>query len=83
YTALSYVWGDPEASKNVTINESTLSITKNLEVALRHLQCADIHPAICIDPVCINQNDCDEKNDQIPRMSRIYSNARNVLAWLG
>jgi hypothetical protein len=83
YTALSYVWGNPETSKSITVNGCTFAITENLNIALRHLQYDDIFPAIWIDAICINQKDDDEKNNQIPRMSRIYSCAREVLVWLG
>ena len=83
YTALSYVWGKPKTLKTITVNGCVFPITQNLEVALRHLQYDDIQPAIWIDAICINQTDWDEKNDQVPRMTRIYSNARNVLIWLG
>jgi hypothetical protein len=83
YTALSYVWGDAKTSKEITVDGSALPITENLEVALHHMQYDDVRPAIWIDAICINQSDYDEKNDQVPRMSRIYSNARNVLIWLG
>ncbi|KAH7081141.1 heterokaryon incompatibility protein-domain-containing protein [Paraphoma chrysanthemicola] len=85
YTALSYVWGDAtaEASRKIIVNNFAFPITKNLEIALQHLRYHDIQPAIWIDVICINQNNYDEKDDQVPRMSRIYSNARDVLIWLG
>ncbi|KAH7091665.1 heterokaryon incompatibility protein-domain-containing protein [Paraphoma chrysanthemicola] len=85
YTALSYVWGDASAvaSKKIVVNNFAFPITKNLEIALQHLQYHDIQPAVWIDAICIDQSNYDEKDDQVPRMSRIYSNARNVLIWLG
>lgn len=36
-----------------------------------------------MDAVCINQDDKDEKNDQVPCMGRIYASASRVLVWLG
>lgn len=38
YTALSYTWGPTEPERFVSINESRLKITPNLDVALRHMQ---------------------------------------------
>jgi hypothetical protein len=35
-----------------------------------------------IDMVCINQNDIDEKESQIPLMRDIYSQARSVIIWI-
>jgi hypothetical protein len=36
-----------------------------------------------VDAVCINQDDIDEKNVQVPLMSRIYASAQYVFAWVG
>jgi hypothetical protein len=36
-----------------------------------------------VDAVCINQESDDEKNQQVPMMSEIYSEAINVCIWLG
>jgi hypothetical protein len=83
YTALSYVWGDAVFSKTITINDCIVPVTENLEQALRHLQYDDIQPAIWIDAVCINQSSNEEKSDQVARMARIYSDAREVIIWLG
>ena len=38
FFALSYVWGDPKKRKDVTINGITMSVTANLESALRHVR---------------------------------------------
>jgi hypothetical protein len=36
-----------------------------------------------IDAICINQEDIDEKNEQVPRMGQVYSSASQVWVWLG
>lgn len=42
------------------------------------------HPLlIWTDALCINQKDVQEKAQQIPRMGTIYSQAMEVLVWLG
>lgn len=42
YQALSYHWGDATRRGLVTVNEQAISITVNLEVALRHLRHRDL-----------------------------------------
>jgi Heterokaryon incompatibility protein (HET) len=83
YLALSYAWGDPTLSSQIVINSMKVFITKNLEIALRHLQ-EHVEPvAIWIDALCINQNDVIEKAEQVTKMKEIYQQAENVLVWLG
>ncbi|KAH6876276.1 heterokaryon incompatibility protein-domain-containing protein [Alternaria rosae] len=36
-----------------------------------------------IDAICINQNDLNERNEQVPRMGDIYSMASRVWIWMG
>jgi hypothetical protein len=36
-----------------------------------------------VDAICINQNDLNEKNEQVPRMGDIYSMASRVWIWIG
>lgn len=36
-----------------------------------------------MDQICIDQDNAEEKNNQIPLMDVIYRNAGHVLVWLG
>jgi len=36
-----------------------------------------------IDAICINQNDISERNNQVRQMGAIYSQASQVVVWLG
>lgn len=84
YKALSYCWGDPNSTKLITINGSSISITTNLWNALSTLiQHHDITQPFWIDAICINQHDISERNHQVKRMWQIYSSAEHVYAWLG
>lgn len=83
YTALSYVWGNPQASQGITVEDHDFPVTENLYSALRHMQYTTIQPAIWIDAICIDQANTDEKNDQVPKMGDLYSRAKRVLVWLG
>ncbi|KAF2010619.1 hypothetical protein BU24DRAFT_61857 [Aaosphaeria arxii CBS 175.79] len=38
---------------------------------------------IWIDAICINQEDIDERNAQVPLMNRIFASAQYVFAWIG
>jgi hypothetical protein len=59
------------------------SIASSLSRALRHLRKKHSTITIWTDFLCINQSDKREKNWQIPLMQTIYSEAKEVHAWLG
>ena len=84
YTAVSYVWGDASARRNITCNGTPLSITENLHEVLYWL-CEDgqTHQPIWVDAVYINQANTAEKTEQIHVMRKIYKQASLVLSWLG
>lgn len=87
YSALSYVWGDPEVTQCVLVNGKRVNVTTNLASALehapKHLEDAKAAPRLWADALCINQNDPDEKNHQVPFMKEIYSQAEIVICCLG
>ncbi|KIN08291.1 hypothetical protein OIDMADRAFT_98373, partial [Oidiodendron maius Zn] len=84
YEALSYVWGSLKNPKNAIMSDgSSISITNNLDIALRHLRYTTEDRQLWVDSLCINQEDIKEKNSQIPLMGSIYRLANRVLAWLG
>ncbi|RDW66848.1 hypothetical protein BP5796_09597 [Coleophoma crateriformis] len=83
YTALSYVWGDPEITRSIYIDKCTLSVTKNLFEALLRLRDPFFERIIWVDALCINQGDTKEKEQQIQSMPKIYGQADRVNVWLG
>ncbi|KAE8343095.1 hypothetical protein BDV24DRAFT_173453 [Aspergillus arachidicola] len=88
YEALSYVWYDGEESSNeeapsIILNDCKFSVTPNLHAALLRLRNHQLERMIWIDAICINQNDNDEKQKQIPLMRTIYAQANCVIVWLG
>lgn len=83
FTALSYVWGSPDAPKSILVDGKTrFWVTQNLYDALRSLRRPDEARAFWIDAICINQSDPDEKRLQIALMRRIYRQAHEVLAYI-
>jgi hypothetical protein len=93
YVALSFAWGDPEATKTISINGSPTGIPAALDVALRQLRSfhgssedlpyksADAY--IWIDYICTNQKDPSEKAYQVSLISDILNSATRVVVWIG
>ncbi|KAF3759966.1 hypothetical protein M406DRAFT_269812 [Cryphonectria parasitica EP155] len=84
FCALSYVWGSAKAAEEITVNGSPLLITKSLADALKYIPMhwkassppGDTQPLrLWADAICINQDDVQEKNHQVPLMTEIYSSA--------
>jgi Heterokaryon incompatibility protein (HET) len=94
---LSYTWRDPhpvltqqrglnwdESPENVILCDGPrLAITRNLSDALHQFRQIGILRPLWIDAVCINQADLDERGIQVAVMGAIFSNAEEVLVWLG
>jgi hypothetical protein len=86
YAALSYVWGDENATSTIVINGRQTPVTTNVEVALRALRGrSDFEDGfkLWVDALCINQADFEERECQVKKMHNIYGNAWTVIAWLG
>ncbi|KAI0459249.1 heterokaryon incompatibility protein-domain-containing protein [Xylaria acuta] len=83
YEALSYVWGDPNDTVIVLINNTIFYITKNLHLALLRIRDPKSNRTLWIDSICIEQTDLIEKKHQIALMGDIYRQATSVILWLG
>jgi len=83
YAALSYVWGETDNPKSISINDHNLTVTVNLYGALSRLRHTSIERVLWVDAICINQNDTFEKEQQIRIMAKIYALASQVVVWLG
>ncbi|KAI2602040.1 heterokaryon incompatibility protein-domain-containing protein [Hypoxylon sp. NC1633] len=81
--ALSYVWGQGQRGETILVNGQNFLVTKHLLTILHDLRKQDTTREIWIDAICINQEDEAEKTHQVRLMSRIYSEARSTLIWLG
>jgi hypothetical protein len=82
YEALSYEWGDSDASRKILINGMKFFVRDNLWSALYHLR-EESARRLWIDAICIDQDNVRERNHQVWHMSTIYSSASRVLVWLG
>ena len=83
YEALSYVWGDPKATRQIFVGGYYIDVTISLYSALASLRNHALERTLWVDAVCINQADEREKEQQIPLMAKIYGQAACVLVWLG
>ncbi|KAG5787634.1 hypothetical protein H9Q69_013306 [Fusarium xylarioides] len=85
YEALSYVWGEPDFSEPIILNDHTFFITPSLRYilsCLRQRQKDDQSRVLWVDAICINQSDVEERGHQVALMREIYSNCQRDIAWL-
>lgn len=83
YDALSYVWGDPNATEKIICNNILISITINLHWALLRIRKSDKATVVWADALCIDQENVQERSHQISMMGAIYSNACIVYLCMG
>lgn len=83
YEALSYVWGDSSMRKTIRLDKQEISVTTNLEAALRQIRPVSGTRTLWIDAICIDQDDIAERNSQVLLMNAIYRKSTKVLVWLG
>jgi hypothetical protein len=85
YDCLSYVWGTESAQQTILVNEKVFYVRNNLWnfINVARTRYAVIRRAFWIDALCIDQEWVAERNHQVAQMGTIYSNAAEVIAWLG
>lgn len=84
YRAISYEWGPAPASRPIAIDGKELEIRINLWNFLDTFrQYADNDVLLWIDQISIDQASIQERNYHVHLMSRIFADARNVVAWVG
>jgi hypothetical protein len=67
----------------VKIDNFSFQVQPNLGDALKELYSMKLCHALWIDAICINQQNPREKSSQIALMGQIYTNAEQVIVWLG
>ncbi|KAK3898930.1 heterokaryon incompatibility protein-domain-containing protein [Staphylotrichum tortipilum] len=88
YFAISYTVGEREFTRTLEVihdgdDTSYLRITSNVDALLRHLRTLNRARYLWIDAICLNQDDEIEKAQQVPKMGRIYEDAKGVHIWVG
>ena len=86
YLPVSYVWGDPEHGKPITVNGVTFEVLQSA-YAILEIFCdmPELNQTrwIWIDSICMNTDDPDERATQVALMTRIYGGVRGAFIWLG
>ena len=83
YKALSYVCGDAGNLETLHVNSVQVRARSNLYHALLEISRDSSRPLLWVDALCIDQANLKERNAQVARMSKIYTNAVEVIIWLG
>lgn len=85
YAALSYTWGTSEHTAMIELNGAQVSVTANLEAALRVLRDKPAMRQGCalwVDALCIDQSNLLERNQEVRRMRVIYKSAMSIVLWV-
>ncbi|KUI53464.1 Heterokaryon incompatibility protein 6, OR allele [Cytospora mali] len=84
YDALSYRWSGSHGH-TINVNGAQLPVTENLFLALHSLRqtSGSLPLTLWVDSICINQASIPERNEQVPLMGQIYTQAQSVRIWLG
>ncbi|KAK0516001.1 hypothetical protein JMJ35_002035 [Cladonia borealis] len=85
FRAISYAWGSDKLTHRIKCNDMIMAVTESVadmfsSSAICEL-CVDM--PIWVDAVCINQRDDPEKAVQVRMMGSLYSQAEEVIVWLG
>lgn len=94
YRALSYTWGPPEDTQDISLNGRFLEVRRNLHdllVAFRarlfNFRGGGVFEEevqwLWIDQICVDQSVIQERNHQVQMMADIYKKANYVYVWLG
>ncbi|WPH02248.1 Heterokaryon incompatibility protein (HET) [Acrodontium crateriforme] len=83
YVCLSYCWETIVRDAAILCDGHRFSVTQNLLKALHNLRRPTTNLLIWIDQICINQEDYDERGHQVSIMKQIFSQAKEVIVWLG
>lgn len=89
YEAVSWTWGTSSERAPIRIHrredreDYQFNVQVNAIAALRALRYESTLRILWLDTICINQNNADEKNHQVPLMAQVYGQAVQVCVWLG
>ncbi|KAH6875807.1 heterokaryon incompatibility protein-domain-containing protein [Alternaria rosae] len=83
YYAISYTWGDPAETTEITVNGKPLVVRRNCEYVLQQAFATKASRYYWVDAICIDQTNIQERSHQVGIMGDIYSEARHVFACVG
>lgn len=92
FRAVSYTWGDDLTLESLYVDGKVIRIRKNLSnffkvFATKHIKDKKRFPEdktwLWADQVCVVQTSSSERSHQVQMMDQIFSQAEEVLIWLG
>ena len=87
YEAVSWYWGKGPENRHLRVlheqHMHELPISESLKQCMRGLRYDYQERMLWIDAICIHQKNIAERNQQVPKMNRIYGQAKCVLVWIG
>lgn len=83
FEAISYTWGVKPPHIPLKVNGCQLKVTSAVEELLFYQRSILGRKLFWIDAICIDQENINEKNIQLPLMTEIYQRASRVIVWLG
>jgi hypothetical protein len=83
YYAISYTWGDPAATAEITLNGRPFVVRQNCEYVLQQAFASKASWYFWVDTLCIDQSRIQERGHQVGIMGQIYSGAQHVFACVG
>ncbi|KAG4441299.1 hypothetical protein IFR05_003227 [Cadophora sp. M221] len=83
YEAIAYTWGNPDRTEEIMVSGCRMKVTKSVYEVLATLSSQFLPQLLWIDAICIDQENSEEKEQQVPIMDKIYSNALITTVFLG
>jgi hypothetical protein len=87
YTAISYTWGNEDASEVIYLDDRRFRVRPNLWSCLYYMAHAARNngawDCLWVDAICIDQTNDAERNSQVRLMDQTYRDAVCVSVWLG
>jgi hypothetical protein len=86
YTAISYTWGNEDASEVIYLDNRPFHVRPNLWSCLYYMAHAARNEAwdyLWADAICIDQTNDAERSSQVRLMDQTYRDAVCVSVWLG
>lgn len=86
YTAISYTWGNEEATEVIYLDNRPFHVRPNLWSCLYYMAHAAKNAAwdyVWADAICIDQTNDAERSSQVRLMDQTYRDAVCVSVWLG
>ena len=82
YESFCYALGPSESTSRIFVNGQSISVNSYLTSALDDLRHSDRPRYLWVDALCINPENVEEKNNQVPLLAPILLEARGVCIWL-